>query len=307
MILTLCANPSVDSFWSINDIQQGTTNRSSKERFFAGGKGVHVAMALHELGQKVALQGVWGGVTGNWIKKSCEDKGIEISGPIVNGWTRICITNQSNNSWNETEFLGSGPSLTPEQIKEFYYTFEQSLKEQQPNGVVIAGSTPAGFEDSAYKKLISTAQKHNTPTYIDASGSLLKQSLDTKPHLIHINQHEGKTISGYLDPQKICQWLQQYCNIAAITAGSDGLYLSVDDQIYHGYHILKESAIHSTIGSGDCLLAGLCKAINESKDPKTWVRWGVACGSANCVYPKLGMLSEEDVSKFFNQVTVEKY
>ncbi|SMO52743.1 1-phosphofructokinase family hexose kinase [Fodinibius sediminis] len=304
MILTVCANPSVDSFWAIDQIQRGTTNRSAAESFYPGGKGIHTAFALRELGQQVMVLGVWGGQTGQWLKEQCLERDIEPVGPHVEAWTRICITNQSATEWNETEILGGGPSIAAHQVRKFKTTYQQCLADENIKAVTIGGSAARGFGDKLYAEMIELAQEAGRPVFLDASGLLLKNALAAQPYAIHINRDEGKQLCGKEDPAAIARWLSAHCTLAAVTNGADGLYLLHDGQLWHSSHYLAPSEIHSTIGSGDCLLAGLCLATFNYDFPEQWAKFATACGSANCISPQLGMLAAADVHKIFEHVTV---
>ncbi len=66
MIVCACPNPSIDSLLHCDGWQPGGVNRVRDEQRFPGGKGVHVALALAELGCEVQLVGIWGGPTGTW-------------------------------------------------------------------------------------------------------------------------------------------------------------------------------------------------------------------------------------------------
>lgn len=304
MILTVCANPSVDSFWSVQQINKGTTNRSEDESFYPGGKGIHTALVLSELGQNVTTLGVWGGQTGQWLKSECQKRNISTAGPTVDDWTRICITNQSTTDWDETELLGSGPAVDGDTVQEFLTEYQRLINKDNIEAILISGSTPEGFKDDIYRQLVNMAQKLEIPAYVDASGPLLKKAAEANPHAIHINYEEGKELSGKKKPMNIVRWLSDFCALAAVTAGADGLYLAYKNQILHAFYDIKDSEIFNTVGSGDALLAGLSLAKLTYDDTEKWAAYAAACGSANCIHPELGMLKSEDVEKIFTQVTV---
>ena len=71
MLLCLCPNPSIDTYWWMNDIKNGDVTRISKQEPYPGGKAVHVALNITELGEDVMLLGIWGGRKGAWIKNEC--------------------------------------------------------------------------------------------------------------------------------------------------------------------------------------------------------------------------------------------
>ena len=125
-ILVVCPNPAVDIYAKIDHFKQGDTNRITEESQYPGGKGVHVAMAAAELGQKVVLLGFWGGPTGLWIKATVEKlyPNINCVGPEVNGWTRSCYTFKSASDFDDTELLGTGPILEHADMDEFYFLFQ---------------------------------------------------------------------------------------------------------------------------------------------------------------------------------------
>ncbi len=305
MILTVCANPSVDSFWLVDHIDKGTANRSEEELFFPGGKGIHVAYAIKELGSDVVTLCIWGGQTGKWLKDQCLENDIETIGPFINQWTRLCITTKSSTDWNETELLGAGPKLSKSEVDSFLTSYKNFLQTENPDAVVISGSVPKGFPDDTYQKMISKAQRFSVPAYLDASGPLLQHALKANPFAVHINEYEGKALCHFDEPRKIAQWLQQYCDVAAVTAGAKGLFLSVDENLYHSYCKLDQSQITSTVGSGDCLLAGLSLATLKNKNHEYWAKFATACATANCVNPQLGMLDAEDVNSFLSKITLE--
>lgn len=306
MVLAVCANPSVDSFWSVPVLQQGTTNRSANETYYPGGKGIHVSFALQELGETVTVLGIWGGQTGEWLKKQCNNRGISTIGPSVKEWNRICISMKSNSGWDETELLGAGPTVDQPIQQAFYETYDLCLEKEALQAVIMSGSVPAGLDNQTYRQLIAKAQAAKISTFVDASGSLLKQALKMQPYAVHINHHEGRKLCGCQHPDEIARWLAEYCKIAAVTAGAEGLYLSVDKQLFKSYNRMNPSKIISTVGAGDCLFAGLCQATLKNKDTAFWAKYSASCGTANCIHPQLGMLRKEDVKTLMKSVKLKK-
>lgn len=306
MILAVCANPSVDSFWSIPGLQKKTTNRSNEETYWPGGKGIHAGLALNELDEQVTVLGFWGGQTGAWLQQSCNETGVNTIGPNIDAWSRICLTMKSGAEWNETEILGSGPTIGPKTADSFNEAYSDFLQNKPPEAVMICGSVPEGIHENIYAQMATEAKEHDIPCYVDASGPLLKNTLEAKPYSIHVNLKEGRELSDLHEPAKIAQWLGEYCSAAAVTAGTDGLYLSTGDKLLHGRHQLDSSKIISTIGSGDCLFAGFCHASLKTDPLEQRVKLAVACGSANCIHPPLGMLQKADVETIAPEVTLRE-
>jgi len=80
MILSVCPNPSIDTYAWLDNFESGGVNRIKKLEEYPGGKGVHVALAIAELGGRSKLLANWAGNNGDWIKKECINRNIEISG-----------------------------------------------------------------------------------------------------------------------------------------------------------------------------------------------------------------------------------
>ncbi|MEQ8878916.1 MAG: 1-phosphofructokinase, partial [Cyclobacteriaceae bacterium] len=87
MILCVCPNPSVDKYVWVKHFTRGKVNRATQEKSFPGGKGIHVAMGVRELGLEVAVLGFWAGASGQWVKEACKSLGIHCYGPELPGET----------------------------------------------------------------------------------------------------------------------------------------------------------------------------------------------------------------------------
>jgi tagatose 6-phosphate kinase len=292
MILSVCPNPSVDKFLQLAELKSGQVNRSLGEVAYPGGKGTHVAMAARELGFESKLAGVWGGPTGNWIKEKCSSLGIDCIGPNIEEWTRTCLTILTHQTPPETEILEKGPEVNPESLKSFFLDIEQAL--QNVKAAAVSGSWPDKSPDDVYLTLKNLANAANVPLWVDASGKRLKQAIQIQPFGIHINRSEAYSLFGEgISPVSASKKLLDYCTISAVTDGSNGLFLSMGVETIHARYEIEN--IISTIGSGDCLLAGLITSHLSGEDLSGIARMGTACGAANCIRKELGMLHKTDV------------
>jgi len=304
MILVVCPNPSVDTFVYVNDFQSGKANRATHEVSFPGGKGVHVALAIAELGEEVSLLGFWGGTEGEWITQQCTSKyRIQCYGPYVNSSSRRCITLKTNNEFDETELLGVGPIISTTDFNSYLNTYKLLLKETDL--IVFSGSWPKGVGDDSYAQFAKIATSKKIPVFVDASGEQLKNVLNENIYGIHINTSESKELNDINDPVEQTKSLSEKVNISAITAGKDGLYLAVNKEVLHGN--VKIDKVISAVGSGDCLTAGIAVAIKNNYSNEDTIKLGVACGAANCLREDLGMLYKKDVNKLIDKVIITKH
>jgi len=301
MILTVCPNPSVDKFLHIPEFVPASVNRTVKEEAFPGGKGIHVALALAELGVTVKVAGIWGGPTGRWIVDECKKKGIPCSGPETSGWTRTCLTLKTGLQNSDTEILEQGPKVSDSEISQLFDFISAEL--DNASAVSVSGSWPQGTSGNVYKDLKNLTVKNNIPLWVDASGLRLEQAVEVHPFGIHINMEEARNLLKVdAAPEETALKLLTYCEIAAVSDGANGLFLAKDGQVFHA--ICPVDEIISTVGCGDCLLAGLLESYQSTgQDLKKMAMLGTACGAANCVSPELGMLKYDDVKYFLGKVT----
>lgn len=291
-VLVVCPNPSIDIFAWIDSFQYGVPNRVSKELRYPGGKGLHVAMALAELGIPVTVAGFWGGEAGNWIRKACNEyyPSIKFTGPTLNEWSRSCYTFKAQDDFDDTEILGPGPSISKENFDEL----TGSIARELPGTGIMAlcGSWPKGSPDTGYKSIIALGKTHQVPSFLDCTGVQLKNGLSARPFGVHLNRKEITDFYG-LDFDQAKEKLLSECEVAAVTDGSKGLYLMNQTTGVHA--LTKVQKVISTIGSGDCLLAGIVAGYTQDLPFAEIARLGATCGAANCLRPDLGMLHRSDV------------
>ena len=286
----------------IGSFKPSAINRAQSEEHYPGGKGVHVALAAAEYGEQVCLLGFWGGPTGTWIKQQCTSQGIACIGPFLEQWNRFCITMNQEGPFNETELLGTGPDIEQKHLDECYEAYESNLGEATI--VVLCGSLPPKCPLDFYKSLIQSAHKKGIKCLIDTTGEALIQALDARPMGVHLNEHESQQVTGTSEIGRVIDRLATQTNLQIITQGAKGLYLGTSDEIMHANIKLKHA--ESTVGSGDCLMAGVAIAITKGYDNREIAKLGVAFGAANCLRKELGMLYKKDIDLLFPQVRVSK-
>jgi len=295
MILTVCPNPSIDTYAWLQIFRNGQANRISRIKEFPGGKGVHVAMALKELNFPVSLIGNWAGPNGEWIKKNSQLQGIEIVGTQLNGNNRKCYTFRSGlqKKINNSELLEPGPTMTAADWDFFITRFSMALN--NCSLVCLSGSWPKGAPEDAYYQLLQISEKAGKRAILDCSGIQLKNALKGKFFGLHINEHEANINFGTKNHLEIRKHLEEKVSLLAITKGKEGLFLYLDNHYVHANVIVKN--VKSTVGSGDCLTAGIAYAIVQELPFNQIAAYGVACGAANCMKEDLGILRFEDIQE----------
>jgi len=302
MILSVCPNPSIDTYAWLDQLQPGHSNRITKLEEFPGGKATHIAMALQELGQQNTLMGNWAGNTGLWIQQQCAQRGINISGITLEGQNRKCYTFRSSNpEFANTELLEPGPTFSADHWKEFKTAFEKEIEHHDL--ICISGSWPKGAPNVATKDLINCVNKAEKKIIIDCSGEQLKQCLSESFFGIHMNEDEAISLFNTNSIDRIIENLKSRVELIAITKGAEGLWLYYQGQLYHSN--VRIDQVISTVGAGDCLTAGIAYAVQNKLTPEQIAAYGAACGAANCMHEELGELRLESVQKLLKKVVVK--
>lgn len=297
-ILVVCPNPAIDIFAWVDDFQIGAPNRILREKRYPGGKGLHVAMALSEIGMEVTVAGFWGGETGAWIKNECHKyyPKIEFIGPELCEWSRSCYTFKSNSAFDDTEILGTGPTITAADYKLFINAIDLELPDHTM--MVLSGSWPKGAPEDGYSEIIKLGKSQNVQSFIDCTGKQLAFALAARPYGAHLNRKEIEEFYD-TDYQKAQLQLLKNCDMIAVTDGSKGLTLTTKSDSYLA--LAKIDKVISTIGAGDCLTAGVVAGIAQNLPIPDIARLGAACGAANCLREDLGMLYQSDVVNLMHQ------
>ncbi|MEO9477706.1 MAG: PfkB family carbohydrate kinase [Cyclobacteriaceae bacterium] len=291
-VLVVCPNPAIDIYAWVDGFNVGVPNRISKEAKYPGGKGIHVAMALAELEIPVTVAGFWGGESGAWIKKTCNAfyPKIDFIGPELKEWSRSCYTFKSKDDFDDTEILGTGPTVSEQDFGDLLNSINLAL--DSLDLMALCGSWPKGSPEDGYAQIVNLGKKKGVNSLVDCTGLQLKNALKNKPFGVHLNRKEITDFYKTDFDQAKANILQD-CDIAAITDGAKGLYLLTGEKEYHA--LAKVDRVISTIGSGDCLTAGVVAGYLKSLPPTEIARLGAACGAANCLREDLGMLNSADV------------
>lgn len=302
MILSVCPNPSIDTYAWLNIFDQGKVNRIEKTQEHPGGKGTHVALALAELGAESRLMGNWAGMAGEWIKNACQEKNVSVSGIQLRGNNRKCYTFRSAESnFNHSELLEPGPEMSEEDWTGFKKAFQKEIV--HASLICMSGSWPKNAPDDAYRQLIEIANKQNIKVMLDCSGPQLEEALNSRFFGLHLNEHEAKALCGSSDFDVLTEFLKGKVELIALTKGKDGLQLSYKNEVFTA-NVELENVV-STVGSGDCLTAGIAYALSKEMKPEDIAGYGVACGAANCMIEALGMLEKETVEKLMPKVQID--
>lgn len=307
MILTVTANPAIDRVYFVKDFVMGEVRRPVGMTYSAGGKGLNVARVAKILDAKVGAMGFVGGYNGEFIKKEVEKLGILNEFTQIEGETRNCI-NISDENGVSGEILEQGPVISDEEAARFLKEFEENISKYDI--IAVSGSLPKGLDSTFYLELIRLANSFGKKIIVDTSGKTLRDIIDGKPYMIKPNKDElsaylGKEITSFTDVKDaLCVLHEKGIEVPLVSLGKDGAMAYVAGKVYK-YSIPKVT-VKNTVGSGDSTIAGIVTGLDRNMSIVDSIRLGMAAGIANTQFQQTGLVSQELVEMYYNEIKIEE-
>jgi 1-phosphofructokinase len=146
--------------------------------------------------------------------------------------------------------------------------------------VVLSGRLPAGPGDDTYARFVRRLTPRGVKVAVDTSGPALAETLAARPTLIKPNRDElaeafGRPVSSFADVVVAAESLRTRGAGAVLASlGGDGAMLA-DGDVCAARCAVPDR--RSTVGAGDCLLAGfLAAGASGARALLTAVQWAAA-------------------------------
>lgn len=300
MILTFTPNPSVDTTFSIpGELERGFVHRLQTIEQVAGGKGINVSHALAKA--QASTLAVFPAANDDQFLTLMHNAQIPAESVPIKGAVRIntAITEPDGTT---TKFNGLGPVLSEREITRLTEVLVQQAAEA--SWVVFAGSLPQGVPEDWYCQLRNTLARHypDLPVAIDTSDGPLRQiaaQLDSitptliKPNGFELGQFleidgrylEAQARIGNYDPvvAAASKLVDRGVRYVLVTLGDAGAVLVSAEQAFLATP--PPTTVVSTVGAGDCALAGFLLAQSKGLGLGQSLQLSVAYGSAAASLP----------------------
>ncbi len=308
MIATLTLNPCLDVYISVPHLEMNETNRSLPTRQFAGGKGLDVSRAIHEMGGATMAFGFAGGNDGVTLTTLLGQEGVPFSFIPISQDTRSCYIIDESQPPRQLRISTPGPGISVEEVDALLSVIWDSRP--APELLVCGGSVPPGLPEDIYATIIREVRRHGLKTMLDSSGIFLKEGIKAKPYLIKPNRREAEELLGRKLPldrdvaQAAGEIVAGGVEIAVISLGSEGLIAADGSEVFKAEPPAVEVA--STVGAGDATVAGLAMALSRGDTLAEACRLAVAMGTATVLSPGTTLAKRGDVENLLLQVKVRK-
>lgn len=302
MIYTITYNPAIDLVIKVDDCTLGDLNRSQKEDYVPGGKGINMSIILKRLGVNNIATGFLGGFSGKYIEEALLNEAIDPKFVEVDGITRINVKLKSN---QETEINAAGPVISTEQFEKLYQYFNQVL--EAGDTVFLAGNAAPGLDEQAYIRIAQLCLKKKVLFILDSNKQLLSACLVYHPFLIKPNHHElGELFNVNIQTQDdIIQYAMKLQALGArnvlVSCGGEGALLLTETQKIYTSNIPTGKLVNS-VGAGDSMLAGFMAKYIETQDYAQSLQQGAATGSATAY--SVGLATKDQIEKLISQIII---
>lgn len=294
MIVTLTPNPSLDRTIELEgQLARGDVQRAAGARQEPGGKGVNICRAL--AASKVECLALLPGDDEDPVLIALTAQSIPHIGLPIGATLRsnVAITEPDGTTTKVNE---PGPELSAEQQGALVDLV--LAKADGASWLVLAGSLPPGVPASFYaditRELRERLGSRAPKVAIDSSGAPLAASLDARPDLLKPNAEELSELTGWSDgdslegdPQLAAKAARMLVDagVGAVlaTLGSKGAVLVTGE----GSWLARGPKIvaRSTVGAGDCALAGYLLSNVAGASAPDSLGQAVAHGAAAAALP----------------------
>lgn len=303
-ILCVGLTPAVQDIRVLGSIAMGEVNRCASVDRSPAGKGTNVAHVLRTLGHAPLLTGFVGGESGNLYEAQIDRLGIRTAFVRTAAPTRVCVTLIERDTGRITELVEESALPSAREWRAFHLTFGKLLRHARL--VTLTGALMPGAPPALYRDLAALAAKRRVPVLIDSQKAPLLQTLPQRPLLAKLNVHElENTLAARLaSPTAILAGARRLMNKGArhvlVTNGGDGAWLVTPEAAWH--YPAPKVKVCNPIGSGDAVTAGVALGLVRGQPIAEAIRLGLACGSANVLTPKPGLVRPADVRRLLSKI-----
>jgi len=306
MVLTVTLNPLLENRLYYDSIQLGASNRSKRQTFKAGGKGINVSRQLNHLGiQNIALTFL-GGNNGKILRRILAEEKINFSAFSTKSETRSATITIETDPQRLTTFFKPNNPITEKEVNEFKSKLEKMM--QNCSTVIFSGSSPCAETDDIFLFGINLANQLDKTSILDTYGDHLQSTIDTSPTILHNNFSELEQsffVNLSTENNKVSFLHDLYkkgIKLAFLTDGANSTYASKFDFIYK----IDSPTIDEVdpTGSGDAFVAGIAHGIEKGIVFDEFIKTASALGAINASKWDVCSSSFMEIKEHIQKVTV---
>lgn len=204
--------------------------------------------------------------------------------------------------------------------------------------ILISGSLPPGMQASDLVDMVASCRLRGAMVGLDLGGDVLQQVMGLEPRgraadergaatdfwsrpvpeqsqraaIVKPNRQELARLLGLesVDDDAVAMdaaaELAHHADVVIVTHGEAGAWLLTEGMTWRGRLDLPREKVHSTVGCGDAMLAGVLHAWSTGRDPGDMLRQGLAAAAANATRRSVADYTREQVRELTDKAQVEK-
>lgn len=308
MITTIFLNPSIDRTVNVEKFVQGGLNRVLSSHCVAAGKGVNVALAAAALGVDAECIGFMYREGSKLFEKRLMMNSAAYNFVWCEGAVRTNVKVFDQSTQTITEINEPGEPVTESDLKRMIDLV--ALHAENSDYLVLAGSLPPGCPADYYRTLIQNVEGLGCRCVLDADGEALRCGLQAKPFMIKPNRNELETISGHRlmtlgeIRDAAMKYIDMGVSVVAVSLGNEGALITNGDETL--YAPVLNIDVHSTVGAGDSMVAGMVCGLIGDNELEDIFRMGVACAIARCVTEGYKVIDKTIYKALLDMVKIER-
>lgn len=295
-ILTLSLNPSIDVSSEADGVRSSHKVRTFEETYDPGGGSINVARVISELAGDVEVLYLGGGPTGLFLEDLLARRRLNNRRVAIHGYTRISYTVHDRTSGLEYRFVGSGPSIEPQELQ----TIVELVRQTEFSYLVASGSLPLGVPPDTFATIGRIVASKHALFVLDSSGPGLARALGATPiYLVKPSLNELSQLAGReLDDEDATSMAMQLvtenaAEIVAVTLGERGALVATRQGAIRIPALKVET--RSTVGAGDSFLGAMLLALATGHNTEDAALNGIAAGAAAVLRPGTQLADRDDV------------
>jgi 6-phosphofructokinase 2 len=303
-IITLTLNPAVDKTTYTAKVVPEKKLRCSHPIYHAGGGGINVSRALARLGCYSTPVYLAGGTTGNHFQQLLAKEHLGSIVVPIEGNTRTNLTVVEESTGFQFRFGMISPPILESEWQFCLQILEQQLDFDY---IVASGSIPPEVPLDFFGRVAAIAKSKNARLIIDTSGEALQQAIKVgvfliKPNLAELSALYGLEELAKEDIKKAAQSIiaSGACTAVAISMVPDGAGLVTKEEYYQ--ISAPPVVVKSTVGAGDCMVAGMVYGISNNWSWQDILSYGIACGSAATLNEGTQLCTKADVDRLYAEI-----
>ncbi len=308
MIATITLNPSLDRTVIVDGLKVNESNRWTSVHHYAGGKGIDVSRAIHEMGGQTIAYGFIGGDEGRTLEVKLDEEGVPFSFTPIEQETRVNFIIADTRASQQTIINAPGPHISKRELERFLKKLRGIYP--SPELMVASGSVPPGVPFDIYYTIVQEAEGRRVRTILDSAGQWLEEGIKAKPYLIKPNIREAEELlktelsTEEAITKAVLNLIEMGVEIAVISRGKDGIIAAAKDGVFKA--VPPPVKVRSAVGAGDCTIAGLALKLARGEPLIEACRLAVAMGTAAVLTPGTELAHRADVGKLLPQIKVSR-